>query len=74
METGKGYVFRQLLLVLSVCVIGLAFLAIGLMIGYAVLGEGKDPISILKPETWQAIVAKFKGAGSNPAPLVMTYI
>ena len=45
METGKGYVFRQLLLVLSVCVIGLAFLAIGLMIGYAVLGEGKDPIS-----------------------------
>ena len=24
METGKGYVFRQLLLVLSVCVIGLA--------------------------------------------------
>ena len=59
METGKGYVFRQLLLVLSVCVIGLAFLAIGLMVGYAVLGEGKDPISILKPETWQAIVAKF---------------
>ena len=57
METGKGYVFRQLLLVLSVCVIGLAFLAIG----YAVLGEGKDPISILKPETWQAIVAKFTG-------------
>ena len=50
METGKGYVFRQLLLVLSVCVIGLAFLA-----------EGKDPISILKPETWQAIIAKFTG-------------
>ena len=78
METGKGYVFRQLLLVLSVCVIGFAFLAIGLMIGYAVLGEGKDPISILKPETWQAIVAKFtgkiKGVGSNPAPLVMTFI
>ena len=77
METGKGYVFRQLLLVLSVCVIGLAFLAIGLMVGYAVLGEGKDPISILKPETWQAIVAKFtgiKGVGSNPAPLVMTFI
>ncbi|MDU6563079.1 MAG: DNA-directed RNA polymerase subunit beta, partial [Streptococcus sp.] len=22
---------------------------------------GKDPISILKPETWQAIVAKFTG-------------
>lgn len=61
METGKGFVFRQLLLVLSVCVIGLAFLAIGLMVGYAVLGEGKDPISILKPETWQTIVAKFTG-------------
>ena len=61
METGKGYVFRQLLLVLSVCVIGLAFLAIGLLIGYGVLGEGEAPISTLKPETWQAIVAKFTG-------------
>ena len=48
METGKGYV-------------SLAFLALGLMVGYAVLGEGKDPINILKPETWQAIVAKFTG-------------
>ena len=62
METGKGYVFRQLLLVLSVCVIGLAFLAIGLMIGYAVFRErARIQISILKPETWQAIVAKFTG-------------
>ena len=60
METGKGYVFRQLLLVLCVCDWP-CFLAIGLMVGYAVLGEGKDPISILKPETWQAIVAKFTG-------------
>ena len=61
METGKGYVFRQLLLVLIVCLVSLAFLAIGLMIGYAVLGEGQDPISILTPETWQAIIAKFTG-------------
>ena len=49
METGKGYVFRQLLLVLIVCLISLASLAIGLIIGYSVLGEGKDPISILNP-------------------------
>ena len=61
METGKGYVFRQLLLVLIVCLISLASLSIGLMIGYSVLGEGKDPISILKPESWQAIIAKFTG-------------
>lgn len=61
METGKGYVFRQLLLVLIVCLVSLAFLALGLMVGYAVLGEGKVPINILKPETWQAIVAKFTG-------------
>ena len=46
METGKGYVFRQLLLVLIVCLISLASLAIGL---------------ILKPESWQAIIAKFTG-------------
>ncbi|MFR6420404.1 MAG: DNA-directed RNA polymerase subunit beta [Streptococcus salivarius] len=49
------------MLVLIVCLVSLAFLALGLMVGYAVLGEGKDPISILKPETWQAIVAKFTG-------------
>ena len=61
METGKGYVFRQLLLVLIVCLVSLAFLALGLMVGYAVLCEGKDPINILKPETCQAIVAKFTG-------------
>lgn len=61
METGKDYVFRQLLLVLIVCLVSLAFLALGLMVGYAVLGEGKDPVNILKPETWQAIVAKFTG-------------
>ena len=60
METGKGYVFRQLLLVLIVCLISLASLAIGLMIGYSVLGEGKDPISILKPESWQAIIANLQ--------------
>ena len=61
METGKGYVFRQLLLVLIVCFVSLAFLALGLMVGYAVLGEGKYPMNILKPETWQAIIAKFTG-------------
>ena len=60
METGKGYVFRQLLLILIVCLISLASLAIGLMIGYSVLGEGKDPISILKPESWQAIIANLQ--------------
>ena len=48
METGKGYVFRQLLLVLIVCLISLASLAIGLMIGYSVLGEGRDPDQHLK--------------------------
>ncbi|MCW6179570.1 DNA-directed RNA polymerase subunit beta [Klebsiella pneumoniae] len=61
METGRGYVFRQLILDLNVCLISLAYLAIGFMICYSVLGEGKDPISILKPESWQAIIAKFTG-------------
>ena len=53
--------FVNYYLFLIVCLISLASLAIGLMIGYSVLGEGKDPISILKPESWQAIIAKFTG-------------
>ena len=61
METGKGYVFRQLLLVLSVCVIGLAFLAIGLMVGYGILGKGQDPWAILSPAKWQELISKFTG-------------
>ena len=61
METGKGYVFRQLLLVLSVCVIGLAFLAIGLMIGYGIVGKGQDPWAILTPDKWHELIAKFTG-------------
>lgn len=61
METGKRYVFNQLLLILMVILVGLLFLAAGLMIGYAILGDGRDALNILKPDTWHNIIAKFTG-------------
>lgn len=61
METGRRYVIRQIGVILMVVLVGLLFLAAGLMIGYAVLGEGQDAWSILQPSTWQDIVTKFTG-------------
>lgn len=61
METGRPYVLRQIGIVFLIALVGILFLAAGLMIGYAVLGEGKDAWAILQPSTWQNIVTKFTG-------------
>ncbi|MGT2906426.1 DNA-directed RNA polymerase subunit beta [Streptococcus dentiloxodontae] len=61
METGGKYVLRQLLFIFIIFLLSLLFLAIGLMIGYSLLGEGNNPLDILKPSTWQSIVDKFIG-------------
>ena len=57
MTSGWKYVAKQLGLVLLACL----FLAVGLMIGYAVIGDGKNPFSILSIDKWQAIIGKFTG-------------
>ncbi|MDO4205412.1 MAG: DNA-directed RNA polymerase subunit beta, partial [Streptococcus gallolyticus] len=37
------------------------FLAIGLMIGYGIIVEGKNPFAILSLDKWQSIIGKFTG-------------
>lgn len=61
MTSGWKYVVRQLLWVALIAVLCLIFLAIGLMIGYGVIGEGDNAFAILSPTKWDALIAKFTG-------------
>lgn len=55
------YVLRRLILVVVVLLLGALALAIGLMIGYGILGKGQDPWAILAPAKWQELIVKFTG-------------
>lgn len=61
MDTGWTYVLKQLLFLCIVLVLGLVFLAIGLMIGYGIIGNGDKATAILSLDKWQALWAKFTG-------------
>ena len=63
MTTGWKYVAKQLTLILVVVILSVLFLAIGLMLGYSVFGEGKKPLAILSLDKWQSIIGKFAGNG-----------
>ena len=61
MNKRSKYVLRRLILVVVVLLLGALALAIGLMIGYGILGKGEDPWAILAPEKWQELITKFTG-------------
>ena len=63
MTTGWKYVAKQLTLILVGVILSVLFLAIGLMLGYSVFGEGKNPLAILSLDKWQSIIGKFTGNG-----------
>ena len=46
MKTNLRYVGKQLGIVLLLAVIGIIIFAVGLVIGYGVIGDGKNPWSI----------------------------
>ncbi|MDY4762361.1 DNA-directed RNA polymerase subunit beta [Streptococcus thoraltensis] len=54
------YVLRQYLFIIVVVALCILFLALGLVIGYGVIGDGKDAFSILSLDKWQELIAKFK--------------
>jgi len=54
-------VLRRFLLVIVVLLLGALALAIGLMLGYGILGKGQDPWAILAPAKWQELISKFTG-------------
>ena len=55
------YVGRQLLFVFLMLVLALLIFAAGLMVGYAVAGDGDSAMSILSLDKWQEIINKFTG-------------
>lgn len=61
MTSGWKYVTKQLVLILVIALLCCLFLAIGLMIGYGIIGEGKNPFAILSFDKWQSIIGKFTG-------------
>lgn len=60
-KDGLVYVGKQLLLVILLCLLGVVVFAVGLMVGYAVVGDGQQATDILSPDKWQDIFAKFTG-------------
>ena len=47
MSTRRGYVAKQFLLIGLVLLLCLIFLGLGLVIGYGIIGDGKNPFAIL---------------------------
>ncbi len=61
MTSGWKYVYKQFLLILVIALFCCLFLAVGLMIGYGIIGDGGHASSILSVEKWQSIIGKFTG-------------
>ena len=59
MKTKLKAIGKQLGIVLLVAFILVIVFALGLVIGYGVIGNGKDPWAILSTETWKEILQKF---------------
>ncbi|MGT2949799.1 DNA-directed RNA polymerase subunit beta [Streptococcus cuniculi] len=55
------FVGNQLLLILFVVLLALILFAIGLMVGYGVIGDGDNVWAILSAEKWQELIGKFTG-------------
>ncbi|WP_170238563.1 DNA-directed RNA polymerase subunit beta [Streptococcus suis] len=56
-----GYIKKQLLIILLVILAVFLLFAVGLMIGYGVIGDGDNIWSVLSPEKWQELINKFTG-------------
>ncbi|HFI0231457.1 TPA: DNA-directed RNA polymerase subunit beta [Streptococcus suis] len=56
-----SYVRKNLLLVAIVALLALIVFALGLMVGYGVIGDGDNLLAILSPSKWQDLINKFTG-------------
>lgn len=59
MESNWSRFRRQWLYILGFLLLTLLVFAMGLVFGYSVLGEGKQPLDILSPSTWKELMEKF---------------
>ncbi|MBJ6745386.1 DNA-directed RNA polymerase subunit beta [Streptococcus sp. 121] len=60
MESNWSRFRKQWLMILGFLLLTLLVFAVGLVFGYSVLGEGKNPLEILSPATWSELLRKFK--------------
>ncbi len=56
---GSQYVLQRLFILALVILACLLLFALGLMIGYGVIGDGDSMWSILSPSKWQELIGKF---------------
>lgn len=61
MTSGWKYVLKQVGLLLVIALLACVFLAIGLMLGYSVFGDGQHASSILSMDKWAELMNKFTG-------------
>lgn len=55
------YVGKQLALVVVVLILAAIVFAVGLMVGYSVIGDSSNPWSILSGQTWSDVIGKLTG-------------
>lgn len=55
------FVGNQLLLIVVVIVLVLILFAVGLMIGYGVIGDADNSWAILSADKWRELIGKFTG-------------
>lgn len=56
-----AYVGRQVLFVLFIGILAVLLFAVGLMVGYGVIGDGDNMWAILSLDKWQELIRKFTG-------------
>lgn len=61
LKENLNYVGKNLLLVAIVALLTLLVFAVGLMVGYGVIGDGDNVFAVLSPAKWQDLINKFTG-------------
>ncbi|HEL2685219.1 TPA: DNA-directed RNA polymerase subunit beta [Streptococcus suis] len=56
-----SYVGKHLLSVFIVILIAILVFALGLMVGYGIIGDGDNMFAVLSPVKWQELISKFTG-------------
>lgn len=55
------WIGKRLALVAGITFLALLLFAVGLMVGYSVIGEGDNAFAALSPSKWQELFGKFTG-------------
>ncbi|HFI0049372.1 TPA: DNA-directed RNA polymerase subunit beta [Streptococcus suis] len=56
-----NFLGKRLFSILIVVLLAILVFAVGLMVGYGVIGDGDNVFAILSPIKWQELMSKFTG-------------